>query len=171
MTKASSRTVARTVVVSLLLALALMWIYVLFVVNPESTEDKLNDAAFPTAAQPVCQATVDQLQRLGVVNQKVATPQERAALVDRGDAALRDMVQKLRALTPPSGDDATAIGKWLDDWDQWLSDRQAWSAKLRTGEDAPFLEKQRNTGEPLSKARDAFATTNNMHACTTPVGI
>jgi len=167
----SSRTVARTVAVSLVLALALMWIYVLFIANSESTEDKLNDAAFPAAAQPVCQATVDQLKRLGVVNQPAATPQERAALVDKGDAALAAMVQKLRTLAPASGDDATAVGKWLDDWDQWLKDRQTWSAKLRNGEDAPFLEKQRNTGEPLSKARDAFATTNNMQACTTPFGI
>ena len=171
MTEGSSRNVGRTVVVSLVLALALMWIYVLFVANPESTEDKLHDTAFPTAAQPVCQAAVSQLQRLGVVNQPAATPQERAALVDKGDAALRDMVQKLRTLPPPTGDDATAVSKWLDDWDQWLQDRQAWSAKLHNGEDAPFLEKQRTTGEPLSKARDAFATTNNMQACTTPFGI
>jgi len=170
-TEQKSRNVGRTVAVSLVLALALMWIYVLFIVNPESTEDKLNDAAFPAAAQPVCQAAIARLQELGVVNQKVATPQERAALVEKGDAALRDMVQKLRTLVPPPGDDATAIDKWLDDWDQWLVDRQAWSAKLQNGEDAPFLEKQRNTGEPLSKARDAFATTNNMQACTTPVGV
>ena len=171
MTEGSSRTVARTVVVSLLLALALMWIYVLFVANPDSTEDKLHEATFPTAAQPVCQATVDQLKQLGVVNQTAATPQERAALVDKGDVALRAMVQKLRTLVPPPSSDATAVSKWLDDWDQWLRDRQAWSDKLHNGEDAPFLEKQRNTGEPLSKARDAFATTNNMQACTTPFGI
>ncbi|HEX4820075.1 MAG TPA: hypothetical protein VFV00_07695 [Acidimicrobiales bacterium] len=171
MSTQKSRNLGRTVAVSLVLALALMWIYVLFVVNPESTEDKLNDPAFPAAAQPVCQATIDQLTTLGVVNQKVGSPQERAALVDKGDAALKDMVQKLRTLLPPPGDDATAISKWLDDWDQWLSDRQAWSEKLRNGEDAPFLEKQRSTGEPLSKARDAFATTNNMQACTTPVGV
>jgi hypothetical protein len=167
----SSRTVARTVVVSLVLALAVMWIYVLFVANPDSTEDKLQNAAFPTAAQPICQATVEQLQQLGVVNQPAATPQARAAFVDKGDAALRDMVQKLRTVVPPPGEDATAVSKWLDDWDQWLRDRQAWSDKLHNGEDAPFLEKQRNTGEPLSKARDAFATTNNMQACTTPFGI
>lgn len=171
MTDGSTRKVGRYVAVSLVLALALMWIYVLFVVSPESTEDKLHDNAFPTAAQPVCQATIDRLQQLGVVNQTAATPQERATLVDKADGALRTMVQQLRTLVPPSGDDAAAVNKWLDDWDQWLQDRQTWSAKLANGEDAPFLEKQRNTGEPLSKARDAFATTNNMHACTTPVGI
>ena len=148
-----------------------MWIYVLFVANPESTSDKLHDDAFPHAAQPVCQSTVDDLQRLGVVNKVAASPQDRAVLVASADAALRTMVQKLRTLVPPSGDDAAAVGKWLDDWDQWLRDRTVWSEKLHRGEDAPFLEKQRPDGSPYSKALDAFATTNNMQACTTPIGV
>ena len=148
-----------------------MWIYVLFVANPESNTDKLHDDAFPRAAQPVCQSTLDDLERLGVVNKVAASPQDRAVLVDTGDAELRTMVQKLRTLVPPAGDDASAVSKWLDDWDQWLRDRATWSGHLHQGEDAPFLEKQRPDGAPYSKALDAFATTNNMQACSTPVGI
>jgi hypothetical protein len=148
-----------------------MWIYALFVVNPTSTEDKLNDAAFPQSAQPVCTATLADLQRLDLVNKVAATPQERAALVDSTDTELLTMVQRLRALAPVSGDDAVAVSKWLDDWNQWLIDRAAWSEKLHRGEDAPFLEKERDTGAPYSKALDAFATTNGMRACTTPAGV
>jgi hypothetical protein len=162
--------VARTVVVALLLALALMWIYVLFVASPAS-EDKLQSNAFPIAAQPVCQSTLDGLKRSGLVNQVAPTPQARAALVDAADGQLGAMVQTLRTLVPPSGDDASAVRKWLDDWDQWLRDRATWSGHLHRGEDAPFLEKQRDDGAPYSKALDAFATTNNMQACTTPVGV
>jgi hypothetical protein len=157
-------------VVVVVIALALMWIYVLFVATP-SNDDKLQTAAFPTAAQPVCQNTVDELKRSGVVNQVAATPQDRAVLVDAADGQLTAMVQKLRAIVAPSGDDATAVSKWLDDWDQWLRDRATWSEKLHRGEDAAFLEKARDDGAPFSKALDAFATTNNMQACTTPVGV
>lgn len=162
--------VARTAAVVVVLAFAVMWIYVLFIASPAS-EDKLHEATFPTAAQPLCQGTLDDLQRLGVVNKVAATPQERAVLVDTTDAQLRAMVQKLRTLTSPNTDDAAAVSKWLDDWDQWLRDRAVWTEKLQRGEDAPFLEKQRDNGEPNSKALDAFATTNNMTACATPVGV
>lgn len=163
--------VARTVAVMIVLGLALMWIYVLFIANPESTSDKLNSDAFSKAAQPVCKSTVETLGRLGVVNKPASSPQERATLVDTADAELQKMVQQLRTLVPPPGDDATAVGKWLDDWDQWLRDRAAWSERLHRGEDAPFLEKQRSTGEPNSKALDDFALINSMPSCATPAGV
>ena len=161
---------ARTAVVGIVVVLVVMWIYVLFVASP-STDDKLDSSAFPTAAQPVCQRTLDDLKRSGVVNQVAATPQERGTLVDAADQQLTAMVQKLRTLVPPPGNDADAVSKWLADWDQWLRDRATWSGHLHNGEDAPFLEKQRDDGAPYSKALDAFATTNNMQACSTPVGI
>lgn len=161
----------RTTVIIVLAALAAMWIYVLFIANPESTADKLHDGTFPNAAQPVCQHTLDDLKHLGVVDKVATTPQERGTLVDTADARLQKMVQQLRTIAPSNADDAAAVGKWLDDWDQWLRDRATWSEKLHRGEDAPFLEKQRANGDPNSKALDAFATTNDMGACRTPLGI
>ena len=163
--------VARTAAVAVVLALALMWIYVLFVANPESTADKLTSDAFPKSAQPVCQSRLDELGRLGVVNKMAASPQERAAIVDTTDSSLRAMVQKLRTLVPAPGEDATAVGKWLDDWDQWLNDRVVWANTLRQGQDAPFLEKQRSNGEPNSRALNDFARENSMPACATPGGV
>jgi hypothetical protein len=158
-------------VVVVVLAIGMMWIYALFVADTSANTDKLESAAFSQAAQPVCAATLADLQRLDLVNKQAATPQARADLVDRTNVELRTMVQRLRTLTPMSGDDAAAVSKWLDDWDQWLRDRAAWSEKLHKGEDAPFLEKQRDTGAPNGKALDSFATTNDMRACTTPVGV
>jgi len=150
--------------------LAVMWIYVLFLAKPE-TGDRLADRSFSTAAEPVCKATVDQLREAGVVNQPAASPQERAALVDRGDALLAQMVDQLRALVPASGEVHDAVAKWLADWDQWLRDRAAWSQKLHAGEDTPFNERQRDNGEPNSKALNAFAIINDMPSCQTPIGI
>lgn len=168
---APRRRIGRAVVLVLVVALAVMWVYVLFIANPESTEDKLHADAFPKAAQPVCRATVDELGRLGVVNKRATSPQERAGFVDTTDAELLKMVQQLRTMTPSPGEDATAIGKWLDDWDQWLRDRMTWAEKLHRGEDAPFLEKQRDNGEPNSKALNDFAQINSMPSCATPGGV
>ncbi|HEV3226686.1 MAG TPA: hypothetical protein VGZ52_07620 [Acidimicrobiales bacterium] len=150
---------------------AVMWIYVLFIAGSNNDNDTLDAATFPAAAEPVCASARTQLGNLGLVNQVAATPQARANLVDKTDDQLRLMVQKLRGLVPPPSNDATAITKWLDDWDQWLRDRGDWSVKLHAGQDAPFLEKQRSDGSPNSKALDAFATANNMGDCTTPVGV
>jgi hypothetical protein len=156
--------------VTVVLAMAIFWIYVLFVA-PSAPEDKLNDAAFPRAAQPVCTNAVDDLRNDNLLNQPASTPAQRADLVELADTRLAVMVQQLRALTPPATtDDGHAVSAWLDDWDQWLSDRSTWVAKLRAGQDVSFDEKARDNGEPNSKALNAFAVTNEMAACVTPYG-
>ena len=161
----------RTVVLVIVAALAVMWVYVLFIANPESTEDKLHETTFATAAEPVCHTTLDLLNQLGVVNKTAASPQERADLVDRTDTELLTMLQRLRTFPVPNGEDEHAVSQWLDDWSQWLRDRAVWSEKLHRGEDAPFLEKQRNNGEPNSKALNDFARINSMPSCATPGGV
>jgi hypothetical protein len=155
----------------LLVAIALMWFYALFIANQANTVDELGEPTFPRAAQPVCANVLDRFRQLDLVNKVAASPEERGVLVDKADAQLVVMVQTLRALVPSPGNDATAVTKWLDDWDQWLRDRATWSEKLRRNEDAPFLEKQRDNRQPNSKALDDFARTNEMPACTTPAGV
>lgn len=153
-----------------IVAMVAFWVYVFFVA-PSAPEDKLNSNAFPLAAQPVCTSVIKALDADHLLNQQAATPSERADLVERQDTKLAAMVQQLRALAPPTGDDGHAISAWLDDWNQWLVDRAAWVGKLRAGQDAPFDEKARDNGEPNSKALNAFAVTNAMPACATPFGV
>ncbi|HEY7045196.1 MAG TPA: hypothetical protein VH419_16120 [Nocardioidaceae bacterium] len=150
--------------------LAVMWIYVLFIAKPV-TPDRLSDRSFPTAAEPICAATITTMKNAGLVNQQASSPQDRAQLADRADAQLTDMVAQLRTKVPATGEAHDAVSKWLDDWDQWLRDRAAWTAKLRAGEDVQFLEKQRDSGEPNSQALNAFAVTNDMGSCQTPAGV
>jgi hypothetical protein len=150
--------------------LAVMWIYVLFIAKPD-TGDRLADRSFPNAAQPICAATLASMGKAGLVNQRASSPQARADLADRADTELAAMVAQLRTKVPPSGEVHDALTKWLGDWDQWLQDRAAWTAKLRTGDDAQFFEKQRESGEPNSQALNAFAVTNDMQSCSTPAGV
>jgi hypothetical protein len=161
----------RIAVAVVIVALAVMWIYVLFIAKPEPT-DRLTDRSFPTAAQPICKATIDNLRNDGLLDQKASSPQDRASLADRADAQLADMVAQLRAKVPASGVAHDATTAWLDDWDQWLHDRAAWTDQLKAGQDVQFYEKQRgNTGEPNSTALNAFAVTNEMSSCQTPSGL
>jgi hypothetical protein len=161
----------RYVAIAVVVALAMMWIYVLFIGNPTNV-DKLKDPAFGTAAEPICKSTLDRLTQLNVVNQRADTPQQRGELVARADSELRTMVDDLKALPVSNPDDQHAIGLWLADWDQWLSDRSAWLTQLEQGKDAQFLEKQReSTKEPNSKALNDFAEVNSMRSCATPGGV
>jgi len=146
------------------------WIWVLFI-TPAAPEDKLASNAFPVAANPVCVTAIQDLDANHLLNQTAATPTDRADLVERQDARLTTMVQQLRTIAPHSGDDGHAIASWLNDWDQWLSDRAAWVSQLRAGQDAPFNEKADANGDPNSKALVAFAITNEMSACATPYGV
>ncbi|MEY2422677.1 MAG: hypothetical protein QOI95_2744 [Acidimicrobiaceae bacterium] len=152
------------------IAFVAFWAYVFFIA-PSAPEDKLNDASFPRAAQPVCTNALDDLRAANLLNQPATSPGQRADLVERSDARLKSMVQQLRSLTPANADDGHAVSGWLDDWDQWLSDRATWVTKLRAGQDVSFDEKARDNGEPNSKALVAFAITNEMPACVTPFGI
>lgn len=154
----------------LALAGVVMWVYVLFIGNPENI-DKLDDAAYGQQAEPVCAATVAKLEALGLVNKKADTPQERADLVDRSDAELKTMVAALRTIQPSNARDAETISKWLAAWDQWLADRAAWSTQLHRGEDAPFVEVQLPDGRPSSTPLNDFALINAMKSCATPGGI
>jgi len=164
-----ARTV-RIVVGVVIGVLAVMWLYVLFIAKP-ATPDRLADRSFPTAAEPICAATLRSMGNANLVNQRAPSPQGRADLADRADAQLADMVAQLRTKVPPTGEAHDAVSKWLDDWDQWLRDRAAWTAKLHTGQDTQFFEKQRESGEPNSQALNAFAITNDMGSCSTPAGV
>lgn len=159
------------IVIAIVLALAGMWIYVLFIGNPENV-DELKDPAYGSAAEPICRATVARLGELGVVNQVTSSPQQRAEVTQRADGELRAMVDRLKALPVSNADDQHAITLWLADWDQWLADRAAWVAQLEQGKDVQFLEKQReSTKQPNSKALNDFAEINSMRSCATPGGV
>jgi len=162
--------VARVVIGLVIGVFAVMWIYVLFIAKPPAP-DRLDDRSFPNAAEPICAATLTALDKAGLVNQRASSPQDRGDLADRADAQLTGMVAQLRTNVPATGEAHDAVSKWLDDWDQWLRDRDSWIAKLRTGDDAQFYEKQRESGAPNSEALNAFAITNEMKSCQTPPGV
>ena len=147
-----------------------MWLYVLFIAK-STPQDRLSDRSFPTAAEPICAATLDSIRTAGLVDARASSPQDRADLADQADAKLQDMVDQLRTKVPATGVAHDAVTSWLNDWDQWLRDRAAWTAQLHAGKDAQFFEKQDVNGDPESEALNTFATTNDMASCQTPAGV
>ena len=128
--------------------------------------DRLDDTSFPTAAEPICAATVARIEALGLPTE-VDTPLERAEMLDEENVLLRAMVVDLEALPRPSGEQGDWVDTWLVDWRSHVADRQAWADDLRAGDDHVFIESARGN-EHVSNVIDNFAEVNDMDSCATP---
>lgn len=127
--------------------------------------DRLDDRAFPLAAEPICAATAADIEALGLPTE-VETPVERADMVDEENRLLGAMVDDLAALERPAGEQGEWVALWLDDWRLHIDDRQDWADDLRAGDDHLFVESDR-AGEQVSKVVDNFAEVNDMESCVT----
>ncbi len=153
---------------SIVIGIAAFWIVVwvwTLRAEPADPPGFLDDRAFPAAAQPRCAQAVAAIEALGNAA-AVDTIAERAALVDEQDVVLRDLVDDLRELPRPAGEEGEWVAEWLDDWDVHIGDRERWSARLHEGEDPPFVETAKGNDQ-VSEAIDYFAETNEMPDCAT----
>lgn len=127
--------------------------------------DRLDDRAFPVAAEPICATTVEDIEGLGLPTE-VESPAERADLIDEENRLLRAMLGELEGLPRPAGKQGDWVELWIADWRTHVDDRQAWADDLRVGDDHPFTESDR-AGEQVSKVIDNFAEINEMESCVT----
>lgn len=128
--------------------------------------DRLDDPAFAAAAEPICAATLAEIEGLGLPTE-VSSPAERAAFVAEENDLLLAMLDDIEALPSPSGDDGVWVEQWLEDWRLHVQDRQDWADDLEAGDDHLFVESAR-AGEQVSKVVDNFAEVNDMPSCATP---
>lgn len=133
--------------------------------DPGTGPDYLDDRAFPAAAEPVCEAAMAEVETYGN-GAFVDSMEERADLVDRQNVAFRAMVDDLRALPRPDGEEGEWVAEWLDDWDTHIDDRQRWADELHAGDDPPFVETAKGSDQ-VSEAVDGFAEVNAMESCKT----
>lgn len=163
-------TLGRVAAVVVVLAIVLMWIYAFSGVAAKDPPDQLDDPAFAQAAEPVCAATVEQLDELPSARD-AGSPEQRAVTVREANALLTTMVDDLEALVPDSGDrDERITGLWLDDWRTHLDDRAAYADALADGgTDAPQFTAR--GGRSITATIDNFAKVNDMASCTTPLDL
>jgi len=158
--------VGRVVIVSMLLGIALMWIYAFF--GKHDVPGRLADDTFPTAAQPICQKTIDKIDALPKANE-TPTPAARADVVDQGTGYLAEMLVDLRARRPTLEPESSSVVQWLDDWDTYVQDRRDYTAQLRVDPTVRFAVTQSDRDKTqITKGIDHFADVNFMVACRVP---
>jgi hypothetical protein len=161
------RGIKSVLVVTVVAALVLGWIYVLFVYRPEKQIDELTDRAFPVSAEQICKSAMQQVDELPIASM-AANPKERGETVAEANAVLATMVAELEKVAPTgSTPEDKGVREWVGDWDQHVKDRTVYADELQAGEDARFLESTKGARQ-LSRAIDAFAQVNKMPSCETP---
>lgn len=148
-----------------------VWGYVMYLTFFEGRDDprdRMTDVEYREEAEATCAPYRERIDALPLASQ-VSTPQERADMIDAATAELRDMVADLETLDPPAADDeAQAVSRWLDDWEIYLDDRDAYADRFRQGIDEAFRMTDAGGGEQINAKIDNFAHINYMESCETP---
>ncbi|MGH9243582.1 MAG: hypothetical protein ACRD29_04550 [Acidimicrobiales bacterium] len=161
------RRLTRALVGVTVAAIAATWLYVLLPFPKPRPDDQLDDLRFAEVADVVCVETIERLNRLPIVTQE-SPPDELAAVVTASNDELEVMVAELRSIAPTGGRDGRLVGRWLDDWDQHLVDRERWVERVRAGDVGPFTETEVRDGYGVTGYLTEFAEVNAMPACGAP---
>ena len=143
-----------------------MWGYLFLIADP-GVPDELEDDAFPTEAQAICDEAVGRIDDLPPASE-ATSPEDRGAVVVEANEILAEMVADLRAIAPTEGEDERLTRLWLEDWDTYLGDRAEYAASLAAGEDAELLVTARGAGQ-ITVTLDHFAVVNDMLDCQSPL--
>lgn len=156
----------RIVAVVIVLAMVILWAMAFAGYGKKPDVDILNDPKFTDAAEKICADMQEQVNALPSAG-TAATPEQRAQLVDEGNAIMRTHLSDLEALPADKPETNQPVQLWLADYEQHLSDRARFARRLRTGDDTPFTETSHN-GKGISRSIDRFARINDMESCKTP---
>lgn len=164
------RRVRRLGVLAVVASFVGIWGYVMYLSVFEGRaepRDRLDDTRWTEAAEETC---ADARARFADVPfaVEVDSPAERAELLDTVTDELETMIVRLRGLVPPTEpEEARAVGRWLDDWEEFNRNRRAYADRFRQGLDEPFRVTDRG-GSQIDVLLEDFAVINNMESCAPP---
>jgi len=147
-----------------------MWIYGLFFASKESI-NKFNDRQWAQNAQARCLVAAQ--QRLDLADYRLVDDlgtdalTQRAVIVDRATDTIASFVSEFRQALPTSPKGIELVGRWLDDYEIYISDRRSFADDLRNGLNLQFSETPLK-GLPLSEKIATFAADNEMSYCKPP---
>ena len=164
-----------TIVLAAIIAgLVVMWIYAL-AFAPKSYRLAVRDDAWIDQAETICGRYADRIDELpdasafADVEPPAEALRQRALVLDDANALVAEQVGALRSLRGPDNQRGRElVGRWLDDWDLYLADRQQQSADWRAGIDDPFAVTADDSGAPITETMDDFAKNNRMPTCVVP---
>lgn len=163
-------TIQRVLGVVVVVALFAFWIWAFSPWAPNDKADGITDKAFLDHANASCGAMQDELNALPRALE-TTTATARADVIARSKAPLEAMITDIRgAASSLQGRDADLVGQWLEDWQTYSNDRQAYAVALRTDERALFTVTQRGTGQ-ITKTMDGFSRVNDLANCLVPTDV
>lgn len=156
-------TPARVLGVSVMLAIALFWLWIFSGAARSQNPDHLDDRAWVERAEATCAAT------MATIDERHAdagrqSQDERADAIDASSADLRAMLATLADPLPAGAADREVVEPWLADWESLLGDRDRYAAAVRVNPDARFLTTEK-FNDPLDTVIETFAKVNEMPAC------
>lgn len=161
------------VLITILIALmTAMWVYYFFFASAKATY-KVDDAAWRERAQSICERyEAERLKLVDTSEGYIAEPTndqmiERADIVDQATDLLEAELAEVLAVQPPSERDQSLLRDYEKYWRILISDRRAYTAKLRTFELEPYYETLVDGG-PVSNTIVDFTTVNEITACRPP---
>lgn len=147
-----------------------MWIYGLFFASKESI-NKFNDRQWAQNAQARCLIAAQ--QRLDFADYRLVDDlgtdalTQRAVIVDKATDTIASFVNEFRHSLPADAKGVELVGRWLDDYEIYISDRRSFANDLRDGLNLQFSETPLK-GLPLSEKIATFAEDNQMSYCKPP---
>jgi len=158
---------------SICLIIAIFWVYAFLFASKEGV-NVLEDKAWTVRAEEICRnANLERdklvdLRRINSVEGDALA--ERADIIDKATVIIQKMLDDVTAEVPTGVDDARLMEKWRSIYLSWIDARVNYTAKLRTGVNAPFAESMLE-GSPESDSINDFTTNNRMKSCSSPMDL
>ena len=156
----------RLILVAIVAGLIGMWFYA-FLLAPSGNPDRMEDRTWPTSAERLCAEARDAIDALPPAYQS-GSPFERSDYLEKGTEILKNMVSDLGSLPGGSASDRDLAARWLEDWEAYLSDRQAHVKRLRFEGDVRPLLSALSDGSSMLERMNGFARVNDMESCLDP---
>jgi len=167
MTKVHKVNALRVFLALLVIAMGVLWIYAFFLA-PSGNPDRLQNRAWPAAADNRCAEALDKIALLPTAA-SASNPADRADDLDAATAVIRSMVDDLAALSGGTNEDQNLIALWLADWKIYVADRQAHAERLRNeGDVKPLLTALPSGAGSVLERMNGFARVNDMESCLDP---
>jgi hypothetical protein len=171
-TAPKSRRWVRVLLVTVCVLIAAMWVYA-FLLAPKGGVYFVTDKAWRTSADQIC-AGAEQ-QRLALVDTAegyIAHPTheqmtQRADIVDQATNIVERMLNDVEALPLAGAKDRLRVGVFVKYYREIISDRRAYTARLRTFDLEPYRESLVH-GSPVTNTVIDFTTGNAIPHCMPP---
>ena len=157
---------SRLILVTVVAGLIGMWFYA-FLLAPSGNPDRMEDRTWPTSAERRCAEARDAIDAFPPAYDS-GSPLERSDHLEKGTEILETMVFDLGSLPGGSASDRYLVARWLEDWEAYLSDRQAHVERLRSEGDVRPLLSALPDGSSMLERMNGFARVNDMESCLDP---